>query len=158
MSSPPDGVLIANLLRECGPRLALYAAQWTLVPEDCVQQALVELARQRETPANPTAWLYRVVKRFALNAARSERRRQQRETASVRRRLPPAAEEQTRELLDLLDQLPPDDRELVVLKIWGNLTLAEIAELLNLSLSTVHRRYTNAIAQLRTTLTESPEL
>ncbi len=42
---PATAELLAALLDEHGPALALYAAQWTDAPEDCVQEALVELAR-----------------------------------------------------------------------------------------------------------------
>jgi DNA-directed RNA polymerase specialized sigma24 family protein len=35
--------------------------------DDCVQEALVELARQRQSPEHVLAWLYRVVKVEQMN-------------------------------------------------------------------------------------------
>jgi DNA-directed RNA polymerase specialized sigma24 family protein len=74
-----DAELIGRLLDEQGPALALYAAQWTDAADDCVQEALVELARQPAVPKHVVAWLYRAVKNRALNAARMDRRRRARE-------------------------------------------------------------------------------
>ena len=70
MPGPIDAELLGQLLDELGPALALYAAQWTDAADDCVQEALVELAGQTTVPDNVRAWLYRVVKHRALNAAR----------------------------------------------------------------------------------------
>ena len=70
----PDAELLARLLDQHGGALALYAAQWTESADDCVQEALVELAKQAEMPENTVGWLYRVVKNKALNAARASLR------------------------------------------------------------------------------------
>jgi RNA polymerase sigma-70 factor (ECF subfamily) len=43
-------------------------------------------------------------------------------------------------------------REVVVLRIWGDLTFAEIAEIMQLGVSTVHDRYQSALGQLRSAL------
>src|SRR5712671_6215315 len=88
MSGPIDAEQLGRLLDEHGPALALYAAQWTDVADDCVQEALVELARQRQSPEHVVAWLYRVVKHRALNAARGDRRRRERELQAMAERFP----------------------------------------------------------------------
>ena len=67
MNGPTDPLwitaeLLGRLFDEHGGALALYAAQWTDSADDCVQEALVELARQPGAPENLRAWLYRVVK------------------------------------------------------------------------------------------------
>src|SRR3954466_8614613 len=80
MDDPIDAELLGRLLDEHGPALALYAAQWTNAADDCVQEALVELARQPQRPEHVLAWLYRVVKNRALNEARGTRRRRERES------------------------------------------------------------------------------
>ncbi|TWT76066.1 ECF RNA polymerase sigma factor SigK [Posidoniimonas polymericola] len=131
--------------------LALYASQWTASPDDCVQEALVELARQPRTPDSPVAWLYRVVKRRALNAARGDRRRREREQAVGQSRVATAGSQATdfAEIAELLAQLDGPDREAVVLRLWGGLTFAEIADTLGLSTATAHRRYEQALETLR---------
>jgi len=67
--------LIAQLLQQHGEALQRYAAQWTVTPEDCVQEAIVKLAGLDALPESPAAWLYRVVRNDALNRGRGERRR-----------------------------------------------------------------------------------
>src|SRR5690606_18060501 len=102
----------------------------TEAADDCVQEALVELARQPATPDNPTAWLYRVVRNRALNAARASRRRAANEQAAAKvrgeHRFSGAGPAEQAELNDLLKTLPDDAREIVVLRIWGRLAWREI--------------------------------
>jgi len=158
---PVDAELLGQLLDDYGPPLALYASQWTDAADDCVQEALVELARQAAVPENVRAWLYRVVKHRALNAARSARRRRDRETHAAENRL--LASDPTRQVdrldelavMEALDTLEADQREIVVMRIWGGLKYHEIAAALATSTSSVHRRYEQALETLRQRL-ESP--
>jgi RNA polymerase sigma factor (sigma-70 family) len=139
--------------------LVLYARQWldAAEAEDVVQEALVALLAQRRPPDNPIAWMYRAVRNAAFDAARSATRRRRREEVVARSR--GAWLEATSEsLLDAqaaelaLRGLAPDFRQVVVLRIWGELGFAEIAEIMQLSVSTVHGRYASALSQLRIAL------
>ena len=49
-------------------------------------------------------------------------------------------------------QLPSEQREVVVLKIWGGLTFAQIAEQLEVPANTAASRYRYALTKLRETL------
>ena len=92
MSRPVDAALIAEMLSCHGAALELYASQWTAAADDCVQEALIELARQSAAPDNPRAWLYRVVRNRALNTARAAQRRTGHERIAGRLRLQGGAE------------------------------------------------------------------
>jgi RNA polymerase sigma-70 factor (ECF subfamily) len=48
-----------------------------------------------------------------------------------------------------LESLSPELREVVTLRLWGDLTLSEIAEITEVAVSTVHNRYTAAVELLR---------
>jgi RNA polymerase sigma-70 factor, ECF subfamily len=156
-----DADQLGRLLDRHGAALALYAAQWTDAPEDCVQEALVELARQPRMPDHVLAWLYRVVKNRALNAARGARRRRERETRSIAWRFEAACQaasfdrSESLAAVEALDRLEPGQREIVVMKIWSGLTYAEIASALAISISSAHRKFEQALVSLRQTL-ESP--
>jgi RNA polymerase sigma factor (sigma-70 family) len=162
---PTDGgpigpKLLGRLLDEHGPALALYAGQWTDAADDCVQEALVELARQATRPENLRAWLFRVVKHRALNMARSDRRRREREDraaesrfVALRRQSGDAFDEL--EISEALDSLDAVEREVIVMRIWGGMTFAEIAAALKSSTSNVHRRYQHGLEALRQKL-ETP--
>jgi RNA polymerase sigma-70 factor (ECF subfamily) len=150
---PVDAVLIAEMFQRHAPALALYARQWTVAADDCVQEALVELARQPTAPDNPPAWLYRVVRNRAMNAARSTRRRAAHEQAAAAGRAAaiPATPESIEnvDLNDTLSQLEPAAREIVVLRVWGGLAWQEIAEVVGGSKSSAQRHYVQALEQLR---------
>lgn len=143
--------MIAELLDRHGAVLELYASRWTQSPEDCVQEAFIELARQPQQPESVVAWLYSVVRNRALNAARSARRRSHyeqlagqgtaaREDASPVDRL---------SLPEALSQLSAEEHEIVVLRIWSGLTWQEIAELVGTSSSSAQRKYVESLKQLR---------
>jgi RNA polymerase sigma factor (sigma-70 family) len=149
-----DAALLGRVLDEHGAALALYAAQWTDAADDCVQEALVELARQGAVPENLRAWLYRVVKHRALNAARGVRRRRERESraATDRLRTPEFAGAEREDVLAVVEavhRLAPDERELVVMRIWGGLSYDEIATALSTSTSSAHRTFQRALEKLR---------
>ncbi|HEX3599288.1 MAG TPA: sigma-70 family RNA polymerase sigma factor [Lacipirellulaceae bacterium] len=161
MNGPINAELLGRLLDEHGAALALYASQWTDSPDDCVQEALVELARQPQKPRHVAAWLYRVVKNRALNAARGARRRREREARVMAERF--IANQQSaafdrddsRAAIEALEQLDLSERELVVMRIWGGLKYEEIAEALAISISSAHRQYAWALVKLRKIL-ETP--
>jgi len=151
---------LAELVDAHAAALELFAARWTAAPEDCVQEAFVELAGQRTEPANVAAWLFRVVKNRALNAVRTERRRREREQAAARLRpvegrcaFDAAFDLET--LASALDHLPPESNEIVILRVWSELSFEEIADVLECSISTAHRRYRRALEQLRNLFEEA---
>jgi RNA polymerase sigma-70 factor (ECF subfamily) len=150
MAGAVDATLVAELLDRHAAALALYAAQWTTQPDDCVQEALIELARQPAAPENPAAWLYRVVRNRALNASRAARRRLVHEQeAATRVQVRSAGSSANVELRDVLSALEPTAREIVVLRVWGQLAWQEIADVVGGSKSAAQRHYVQALEQLR---------
>jgi RNA polymerase sigma-70 factor (ECF subfamily) len=155
MNGPIDAELLGRLLDEHGAALALYASQWTTAPDDCVQDALIELARQPAAPDHAVAWLYRVVKNRALNAGRGARRRREHEARAMAARFVVVQQSASFDrgdslaAIEALDQLETTDRELVVMRIWGGLKYDEIAAALDLSVSSAHRQYERALVKLR---------
>jgi RNA polymerase sigma-70 factor (ECF subfamily) len=137
--------------------LVLYAQQWCAVPEDVVQEAFLLLVRQPVAPENPVGWLYRVVRHRALNAARSAGRAARREAAVASRGEPwfePTMADQIDAAVatEALKQLPADQREVIVARVWGGLSFQDIAELAGTSVSTVYRSYQRGLATLRVRL------
>jgi RNA polymerase sigma-70 factor (ECF subfamily) len=148
--------LIGRLLDEHGGALALYAAQWTDQADDCVQEALIELARQPQVPLSVVAWLYRVVRNRAISRFRSARRRRGHEELAARLRMNAAASAAPStdaigidELAKALAALADDQRECIVARTWSGLNFEQIAELTGCSTSTAHRRYEAGLAALR---------
>jgi RNA polymerase sigma factor (sigma-70 family) len=158
MPDPIDADLLANLLDAHGAALELYAAQWSDAPEDCVQEAFIELARQSTVPENPAAWLFRVVRNRAMSMARSRERRRRRESAAAQLR--PASQLDEAPLVDAaglaeaLASLEGSRREAVTARIWGQLSFEQIGQVMGVSTSTAHRHYLAGLADLRERLGE----
>ena len=145
--------LLARLVDAHAATLVLYARQLCDVPEDAVQEALIELARQPTAPRQIVAWLYRVVRNKALSAARASQRRRRHELSAAEHRRAwfgesPSGRIEAEEATAALEQLPSEEREIVVAHLWGGLTFVQIGELVGVSDSTAHRRYQSALSQL----------
>ncbi len=151
-------VWLARILEQHGRALVLYARQWCDCPEDVVQQALLALVRQRQQPERVAAWLYRAVRNGAISTSRQQHRRTRREMAAAASVAifeggPGAIDAQ--EAAQALAALPVELREVVVARIWGDLTFAEVADLVGVSLSTAQRRFEQGIRELQARL-ENP--
>jgi RNA polymerase sigma factor (sigma-70 family) len=148
---------IARLFDRHATALELFAAQWFTTPADVVQEAFLQLVRQGRVPDRPVAWLYRVVRNGAIDAARRDVRRQRNERAAIgqaRLRLEAGGESPLDADLAArkLETLPDEKREVVIARIWGGLTFEEIAEFAEISSSEAHRRYEAGLAALRKSL------
>ncbi len=156
LTKPIESHEIADLLDQFGASMAFYASQWTAAPEDCVQEAFVALAGQAKLPESPVSWLFRVVRNRALNEYRATRRRSKRELKAAKPdlcRSDPAEksefDEERNRMLDMLGRLNPRDRELIVLRIWSELSWSEISELTGTSTSSAQRNYVAALEKLK---------
>jgi RNA polymerase sigma factor (sigma-70 family) len=153
MTPRPDDPIEAAFGQH-GPALLLYARQWldAAAAEDAVQRVFVRLITAGRLPTDLRPWLFRCVRNEAISMARSSRRRVRREAAvepapvfltDADNQLDAAAAGRA------LATLPPSQREVVVLRIWSGLTLAEIAGITGLATSTLHDHYRAALAALR---------
>lgn len=148
---------MAGLIDRHAAALRLYARQWCLAPEDAVQDALCKLVVAAR-PDDPVAWLYRSVKHAAIDRGKAERRRVKREERSAR---PEPWFDQAGAGLDTdaavkaLQLLTDESREIIVAKLWGELTFEQISQIHGCSVSTAYRRYESGLAALRLVLGES---
>jgi RNA polymerase sigma-70 factor (ECF subfamily) len=150
-------------LNERGPALLLYARQWLpdrAAAEDAVQEAFVRFWKARGRAGDPAAYLFACVRSCALEALRSQQRRDRREQAAARPdRQEPLfdaslhEQERHRAIEAALAQLPDEQREVVVLKVWGGLAFPAIAEALGVPANTAASRYRYALEKLRQHLT-----
>ncbi len=123
--------------------------------EDAVHDLFVKLVRTGIRPhriARPRAYLLTALKRdLARHITRRERSRA---VAMNQDALPSAGAATTRDeaIERALDRLPPAQREVVALKLDGELTFAEIAAALGVSPNTAASRYRYALSRLREAL------
>ena len=121
--------------------------------EDVLQETFVALMQRAEPPTLPEHYSVRAFRNRALNYRRSLWRRFTRELESHRWfERSPAESPFEREAMGCLAELPPDQREVIVLKIWHQHTFEEIGELLEISPNTAAGRYRYGLQKLRACL------
>jgi RNA polymerase sigma-70 factor (ECF subfamily) len=160
MGEPPDHDSWKNWFQLYGPKLLVCARQWTRSladAEDVVQEAFVRYWRhQRNLPGEPMALLVTSVRRAAFDLVRRDDRRSAREERSggglddvALFQMPIEGDERRAAIEDALQRIPPEQREVLVLKIWGELTFEQIASELDASPNTVASRYRYGLTALR---------
>jgi RNA polymerase sigma factor (sigma-70 family) len=155
LTGPIGPELLGRLLDRHAATLELYARQLCNCPEDVVQEAFVELARQPALPEDHILpWLYRVVRNKAISAVRSERRLKSHESQAAGGRRAwfehsPGDAIDAATAVGILEDLSQLEREVVVARIWGGLTFQQIGQLVGATDSTAHRRYESALAAIR---------
>lgn len=147
---------LAQIWRDKSAALALLARSIGDWQEESVQEAFLRLAIEEPEPNDPVAWLFRVVRNQAISYRRSQRRRRDCESkVAMDRELWSRSATDIDARLDsqvataALINLSDEEREIVILHLWGGLTFRQIAEVLQLSAATVHRRYQAALQALR---------
>jgi RNA polymerase sigma factor (sigma-70 family) len=141
-----DPAALAQLLRLCQPDIRRYAQRSCLISDvdDAVQEALLVLSRRLEAVrvlAAFSGWLFKVVQRecrrlgrVALNfdpydEARAEQWLAAQDTAGLRA-----------DLVNALESLPVDYRQVILLRDFAEMSIAEIAAELALTVPAAKSR------------------
>jgi len=143
--------IVERLLEDHRRGLVLFARPWSgAAAEDVVQDAFLKLLSENPFPDSPKAWLYRVVRNAAIDRQRKESRCRN-DSPRLDDWFEPVADEpfDGEALTAALESLDAEIREIVVAKIWSDLTFREIAELTERPISSVHLDYQRGIEQLR---------
>ncbi|MFO1512026.1 MAG: RNA polymerase sigma factor [Verrucomicrobiota bacterium] len=146
-------------LVEHGPKFLLFARQQTRFEadaQDLVQEAVLECWRRQAIGAPPAAGLvFATIRRRAIDLGRSEDRRAGREALAAGEALEgwfdAGVENRERSQLvqSAMNRLPDIYREVLTLKVWGELTFAEIAQTLEIPANTAASRYRYGLLELR---------
>ncbi len=139
--------------------LALSVTRDADQAEDAVHDAFARLVRTKpQIDGDMTAYVFAAVR----NAAMDQVRQRGRAPVTVETVFDHAAaapeigpeltaldSERDRLIRNALEALPDDQREIVVMKIYGGLTFGQIGEALDLPLQTVASRYRRTLGQMR---------
>ena len=128
--------------------------------EDALQVAMIKLAQHPERLAGadqPWAYFVRMVRNETLKLGESRRSRSKllellRSWASKPKFWFLPDDDWREQVQAAVKRLPPEQAEVVVLKIWEEMTFAEIAEVLGESLNTTASRYRYALEKLSRSL------
>lgn len=146
------------VVRRYGERLVLHA--WYILKDtnearDVVQEVFIKAMREPrlfDADFRIQAWLYRVTRNLCFNLVRDRRRRETILAGSVRvsSEGPPDPlalvfqGEQQAELLQAVEQLSEDHRDILLLRYYDDLSYQEIADHLGIKLGTVMSRLSRA--------------
>lgn len=174
-SGDPDSV---RVVYQTYGRLVFSVAYKVLgdssLAEDATQQTFVQAWRAAASydPGRPlTAWLTTIARRVAIDVYRRERRHRAHENIETAESpelvvLPPSAESihDVLEVRQALEELPPQDRQLIRMQHLDDLSHAQIASELDIPLGTVksrsfraHRRLASLLGHLRTPGADTPD-
>lgn len=150
-----DRTALAALYDRHGPlcyRAALVVSGSPTLAEDAVQEVFMRIARDPARPAaaaHLAAYLLRMARNAAIDLMRSRRSHADltgQEPAATD--LDPTGDERAQQVLAAVASLPPEQREVVHLRIWEGRRLEDIAVLLGLSPNTVSSRWRYAVEKL----------
>lgn len=144
---------VKHLYDAHGGALLAYACSFVAdraLAEDLVHQVFVKLlGGAAVTPDEPVAYLYRAVRNSALNARRNGLRESVLDAANSCFVHRGGDREAALTLQWALAELPEEQREVVIMRIWSGMTLEEIAAATGTPLSTAASRYRYALGKLR---------
>ncbi len=131
--------------------------------DDVLQETFLRLARSRSSLAmveNLTAYVFTIARHETIRWQDRQRATGKEQSLAAEDLFCEAAshEAQAREnaewVTNMLGQLPADLREIVELKMYANLTLRDIGEVLEVPQGTVATRYRRALESLRSLLSK----
>jgi len=171
VKSSPAAAAWREWLEEHAPKLFLFARNQTRTyqdAQDVLQDAIVKLVdkiRGGEFVGGQDAWppyLYATIRRLAIDLSRKDDRRKRREDnvsadleAGQFEAFHPwfdseGCNDETRlQLEGALKSLPDKFSEVIIMKIWGEKTFAEIGEVLGISQNTAASRYRYGLEALK---------
>lgn len=158
MAEPPTQTEWRRWIADHAPRLLLFARQKARCEadaQDLVQDAVVECWQRHGEGPPPLPLVFATIHRRAIDLARREDRRVNREQVLTVDEAQPWFDtgvedrELSRVIQAALAELPEEQRAVVTLKVWGELTFAEIAETLGIPANTAASRYRYGMEGLR---------
>jgi RNA polymerase sigma-70 factor (ECF subfamily) len=115
--------------------------------EDVLHEVFERLLRSDIEITSPKTYLYRAVRNASLNAIRNGRREVELNDAWLEG--PAGTEPAAVELQLALRELPQEQREIIILHLWGGLTFDDVAIALGISRHTAASRYRYGLSKLR---------
>lgn len=149
-SMPP----VEGLYRQYGGALLLFAISICGEygrAQDAVHQVFLKLMEtdSLKNALDPKAYLFASVRNALLNDLKTRQRNVPINADRLWFKPPDRDHVAELNLRRALQALPEDQRQVVVLHVWGELTLAQVAEILSISANTAASRYRYALTKLR---------
>jgi len=156
-----DELALAELIRRFSPGLRLYLEKigGRAVADDLLQDTWFDVYRKINALQNPgafTAWLYRIARDKAFRHLRRGRNETVPFDENVIGELPAEEEtftpEEAQAVRAALDQIPLEQREVLLLRFVENMTYEQVAEVIGRPIGTVRSRIHHGKRSLRAKL------
>ena len=151
----PQAEEVQSLYQQHGPGLLLYACSLLgrkHAGEDVLQQVFMKLLEQNTIPEEPKPYLFRAVHNVALNLIRAEGKQVELADIEPWFEAPEQDHEARVTLTTELMRIPQEQRQVLVLHLWGGLTFDQIATVVSISPYTAASRYRYALQKLRSAM------
>ena len=153
---PADSRLteVEDLYRQLGGSLLLFGVSICGEPsraQDALHQVFLRLMEtgSLSNATDKRAYLFASVRNTLLNDWKSRQRSVPIEAERIWFEPPNRDYAAESNLRRALHALPDDQRQVVILHIWGELTFSQVAEVMSISANTAASRYRYAMAKLR---------
>jgi RNA polymerase sigma-70 factor, ECF subfamily len=154
---PPNRTHVAELervYRKHGSALLVFATAISgerSRAQDAVHQVFLRLIEEGglRQAVDVKAYLFACVRNAVLNDLKARQRNVALDYACAWFDPPDKDYAAERNLRCAMAALPDDQQQVIVLRVWGELTFPQIGELLNISSNTAASRYRYALAKLR---------
>ncbi len=161
-----DNDAFMELFNRLNHRMYMYALKMTgnqEAAEDISQEAWERIILLRRSPVDvehPVSYIYKVIRNQCLTSIRARRR--QPSVSPLDEATHPESESERRSdieeiVLEALDQLPMDYREVLILNVYSGYNLAEIAAMKNKTIEAIYKRASRAREKLRDAVMAHPD-
>ncbi len=158
MSGRVDREYVRRLYDQHGAALMAYACSILRdysTAEDMLHQVFLRLLRgDTKITGSPVSYLFTAVRNASLNYRRDHLREIPLELDGGWLESPATMKETAIALQSELWELPEEQREIIVLRVWGQMNFEEAARVIGISPNTAASRYRYGLAKLRERLKE----
>lgn len=151
MSGTRDQNQVRRLYEQHGRALLAYACAFLHDPsaaEDVLHQVFLQLLRDGATEISSPGYLFRAVRNRVLNQIRDRSREVALGPEAQWLESPSASTETALALQSALRALPEEQREVIALRVWGQMTFEEVANVVGVSPNTAASRYRYGLEKL----------
>lgn len=159
IAEPPD---LERLFRDAADDLKRYFVRrhgdGGEAPQDLVQETFLEMAKGLERGGKPgslRAYLFGIARHVSLAAWKRRDRESVCRPEPVEAMAAPASDDRVEMAREVIESLPPLQREILELRFTQQLSYAEIAESLGIPVGTVRSRLHHAITMVRERIHDS---
>lgn len=142
---------VERLYEVHGRALLAYACAFLRDPseaEDVLHQVFLQLLGERVSAIASPGYLFRAVRNRVLNHIRDRSREVELDDSAQWLESPSGSTETALALQSALRAIPEEQREVIVLKVWGQLTFDDISGVVGISPNTAASRYRYGLAKL----------